>query len=495
MGRVLDKRLEALGAERLIKRGAGDSDVNIEEDYLIWKKKFWEDCAKVFDLGEKQEGNFVQKCHMKVYNKDDEMIKDVDVTKIWRWRSNKTQKSGHFDIKNAYLANIVVNRELHKSESGRSCRHIEIDLAEAIRYETGDHLGIFPLNNERLVHKLISRLNADPNQVIAMYSNTDSVTPIVGPASLKAILSSYYDFLSQPKKPMLKALAQYTEDEDEKMKLRKLASDDPDHQEYYNQYIQHDTRTILEVLKDFSGIKVPLDVFLELLPRLQPRYFSISSSPNVAKGHVHATAAVVQFTTPTKRVHDGVCTSWLAKQEFVEEVKNHVPVFIRKSNFYLPKLLRTPIIMIGPGTGLAPFRGFLQERHHRAVKDNVDLKSVQNILFFGCRNKEYDFIYREELEKYESEGFLTLYTAFSRDTDKKVYVQHRILEPEISEQFYRLLEAGAFLYICGDAKGMSKDVNNAIKKVIATEGKKSEKETEQYVENLRSQGRFMSDVW
>lgn len=497
MGRVIDKRLASLGAERLVKRGIGDSDVNIEEDYLIWKKKFWQECTTAFNLGEKQEGKFERKSHMKVYEKDDETIKDIDVSKIWRWRSGKEQKSGnHYDIKNAYLAKIVENRELHSDGSGRSCRHIEIDLGDAVRYETGDHLGIFPLNNETLVHKLISRVGGDPDQIIAVFSNNDSVTPIVGPATLKAILSSYYDFLGQPKKPMLKALADYTEDEDEKLKLKKLASDDPDHQEYYNKYILHDLRTILEVLKDFPGIKLPLDVLLELLPRLQPRYFSISSSPNFTVNRVHATAAVVKFTTPTKRVHDGICTSWLSSQIIKgDDDTKYVPVFIRKSNFYLPKQLKTPIIMVGPGTGLAPFRGFMQERYFRAKKENVDLTTVKNILFFGCRNKEHDFIYREELEKYESEGFLTLHSAFSRDTDQKVYVQHRMLEPEISKQVYELLEAGAYLYICGDAKSMSKDVNNAIKKIISTIGNKSDKETEQYVESLRDKGRFMSDVW
>lgn len=496
MGKVVDKRLAELGAERIIKRGEGDSDENIEQDFLTWKKKFWEEAVVLFDLGEKKEAKVERKCHMKTYNKDDKEIADIDVTKILRWRDvSSNKKDAHYDMKNTYLATIVVNRELHSPLSERSCRHIEIDLGGVLKYETGDHLGIFPLNNETLVHKLIARLKADPDQIIAIFSNDDPKTPIVGPATLKAILSSYYDILSQPKKPMLRALVDYTTDENEKIKLMTLSSDDPQDQELYNTYILKDMRTILEVLKDFPNLNPPIDHFLELLPRLQPRYFSISSSPNFAKGRVHATAAVVKFTTPTKRVHEGVCTTWLYKQTVENGQLPRVPVFIRKSSFYLPKSLKTPIIMIGPGTGLAPFRGFLQERAHRAKTENVPFDQVTNILFFGCRNKDKDFIYSEELEKYVSDGFLELYTAFSRDTDKKVYVQHRILEEEISKRFYNLLEEGAYLYICGDSKNMSKDVNNAIKKVISTVGQKSEKEAEQYVEALRSRGRFLSDVW
>lgn len=496
MGKVVDKRLEELGSERIIKRGAGDSDENIEQDFLKWKKMFWDETVVLFNLGEKKEAKVERKCHMKVYDKDDKELSDVDVNKILRWRDvTSTKKDSHYDMKNTYLAKIVVNRELHSSTSERSCRHVEIDLGDVLKYETGDHLGIFPLNNETLVHKLIARLKADPDQIIAIFSNDDPKTPIVGPATLKSILLSYYDILSQPKKPMLRALVDYTTSDDEKIKLMKLSSDDPQDQELYNTYILRDMRTILEVLKDFPELNPPVDHFLELLPRLQPRYFSISSSPNFANGRVHATAAVVKFTTPTKRVHEGVCTTWLLNQVIEDGNTLPVPVFIRKSSFYLPKSLKTPIIMIGPGTGLAPFRGFLQERYYRAQKENMPFEQVTNMLFFGCRNKDKDYIYREELEKYVSEGFLELHTAFSRDSDKKVYVQHRILEEETSKRFYKLLEEGAYLYICGDSKNMSKDVNIAIKKVISTVGQKSDKEAEQYVEALRSRGRFLSDVW
>merc|ERR1719356_1594857 len=198
---------------------------------------------------------------------------------------------------------------------------------------------------------------------------------------------------------------------------------------------------------------------MELLPRLQARFYSISSSSRVHNESVHVTAVVVEYETPTGRKNKGVATTWLkpmlpgpGENEF-----HKVPVYVRRSQFRLPNRPQTPIIMVGPGTGLAPFRGFIQERAWQKAQG----KPVgPTVLYFGCRNKAQDYIYQDELEAWEDDGLLTLHTAFSRDQKEKRYVTHCLRENGAS--VWDLLDQGAHLYVCGDAKMMAKDVRNII---------------------------------
>jgi NADPH-ferrihemoprotein reductase len=194
MGKVIDKRLEALGGERVVKRGDGDSDANIEEDFLRWKKDFWTEVARVFNVT-KTEGKVQRKSRAEFTSKDDPAVANVDVDRIPRWRPPAPAAAGAtrrriYDTKNPFLAKIVVNRELHSPSSDRSCRHIEIEVGDAINYEAGDHVGIFPVNDLTLVHKLAARLGADLEQVVTLYNTEDPLikAPIIGPVTLKVRL-------------------------------------------------------------------------------------------------------------------------------------------------------------------------------------------------------------------------------------------------------------------------------------------------------------------
>lgn len=503
MGKVIDKRLEKLGSERVHARGEGDADGNIEEDFLKWKKQFWINVSSAFNV-ERKEGKVERKTRMATFAKEDSAVATIDTTKLPRWRPRDptapAPRRRIYDAKNTYLAPIVVNRELHQAKSDRSCRHIEIDIGEELHYEAGDHVGIFPLNDTTLVHKLAARLGADLDQIVAQYSVEEgpaSKIPIVGPCTLKAALEGYFELLLPPRKTMLRVLADYTSDGEEKRRLLNLASDDPDKQEEFNKFITHDNRTIFEVLKAFPGVKPPIDHFLEVLPKMQPRFYSISSSPNAHKGRVHVTAVLLEYKTATGRVHNGVATTWLAKQLPVEGSPAPVcPVFIRKSSFHLPAQLKTPIIMVGPGTGFAPFRGFLEERQHRIKKANENPENVANDLFFGCRARDVDWLYREEMEAWVEDKTLSkLNIAFSREGDKKSYVQHLMVEKAVSDRIWLQLSSGAYLYICGDAKNMARDVQAALRKVIVQSGEKTEKEADQFMESLSARGRSFSDVW
>jgi NADPH-ferrihemoprotein reductase len=503
MGKVVDTRMEELGAERICERGEGDANANIEEDFLKWKKQFWTNARVALGLGEKKVMKMERKMTMKLFEETELESADSDVSRISRWKPVPAgaKMPAHFDIRHTYLANILVNRELHTKQSDRSCRHIEIQLPPNLTYEAGDHLAMFPMNSTATTNVLIKLLGVEPDQILALYSKEDPNSVILGPCTLFAALQGYYDLLAPPRKPMLTMLAEYTTDQEEKKRLLTLASDDPEAQEEYNRYILHDVRTIAEVLAAFPNSRPPLDHFLELLPRLQPRYYSISSSPHATPGVVHITAALVEFATPTQRVHNGVATSWFSNPEQIPAANAastgafpKVPIFIRKSAFHLPKL-QTSIIMVGPGTGLAPFRGFLHERQWQVAQSPSDVVPGQNVLFFGCRHPDHDFIYSDELKAFENAKHAELHLAFSRQTEKKVYVQHLMREPETADRIFQLIESGAYIYVCGDAKAMAKDVNHALRDIIVQKRGISESAAESFIDNLRTTNRYLCDVW
>lgn len=364
-----------------------------------------------------------------------------------RLHSLKNQRPP-YDAKNPFLAKILVNRELHKTGE-RSCMHIEFDIdGSKMRYDSGDHLAVYPVNNSELVEKIGKYTNKDLDTIFTLI-NTDEESskkhPFPCPCSYRTALTHYLDITQNPRTHVLKELSEYCSDPNEKEKLKSMASTTPEGKALYNQWVIQDNRNIVHILEDMPSCKPQLDHLCELLPRLQPRYYSISSSSKLYPTTVHITAVVVEYTTPTGRHNKGVATTWL-KQKIPQDGQDPpiVPIFIRKSQFRLPTKTQTPIIMIGPGTGLAPFRAFVQERNYSREEG----KTVgETILYFGCRKRKEDFIYEEELMDYEQK-FLKLHLAFSRDQAHKIYVSH--LLQQNSEELWRVIgENNGHLYICG----------------------------------------------
>jgi len=268
----------------------------------------------------------------------------------------------------------------------------------------------------------------------------------------------------------------------------------PGGKSFIQKWVVDGCRHVGHILSDLPSSKPPIDHLLELLPRLQPRFYSIASSSKVHTTSVHICGVVVEYQIPDGRTNKGVATTWLQHKipvgEGEEKICPKVPVFIRRSQFRLPNRPQTPVIMIGPGTGLAPFRGFIQERAWQKEQG----KAVgPTLLFFGCRNKAQDYIYQSELEAWEEEGLLTLHVAFSRDQPQKRYVTHCLREQ--GTEVWQLLEQGAHLYVCGDAKMMAKDVRNIIGEVCREQGGMTDAESEAFIKKLESQKRYSADVW
>nr|UZN72640.1 cytochrome P450 reductase [Spodoptera frugiperda] len=490
----LDKRLEELGATRVFELGLGDDDANIEDDFITWKDRFWPAVCEKFNIESTGEEELIRQFRLVTHGPDDVQPNNIFTGEIARLHSLQVQRPP-YDAKNPFLAQITVNRELHKG-GDRSCIHVELDISDSkMRYEAGDHVAVYPINDSNLVERLGQLTGTNLDEIFSLI-NTDQESskkhPFPCPTSYRTALSHYVEITALPRTHILRELVEYCTDEEDKKKLMLMATNSQEGKAMYQSFVVEACRNIVHILEDVPSCKPPLDHLCELLPRLQPRYYSISSSPKMHPETVHITAVVVKYKTPTGRVNKGVTTTWLAdnKPEPGKPLPR-VPVFIRKSQFRLPLQSQTPIIMVGPGTGLAPFRGFLQERAFaRANGKEVG----DNVLYFGCRHRDQDYIYQEELEKYEQNGDVKLNLAFSRDQKEKVYVTH-LLEKDMDLLWDVIGNRNGHFYICGDAKNMAVDVRNIILKTIQLKGGRTEAEAAQFIKKLESMKKYSADVW
>ncbi|QBK26575.1 assimilatory sulfite reductase (NADPH) flavoprotein subunit [Ureibacillus thermophilus] len=433
-GKEFDLQLEKLGAERLVERV--DCDLDYQEPAEKWfaavKEKLLEETLTT--PASNQEAAV-----------------------------SKAQEGKEYSRKNPFHAEIIEKINLNATGSNKETIHLELSLEDSgIIFEPGDCLAIIPVNNQNLVDSLISALGFEPNETV----DVDGAT-----LSLKEALLNTLE-ITLLTKPLMKKLAEFTNNE----KFHALMVDS----EALKQYIEG--RDLLDVVEQFGPFQWDAQGFVNCLRKIPARLYSISSSQLAYPDEAHVTIGVVRYEVDG-RERLGVCSTYIADQL---EVGDCVQVYVQKNpNFKLPDD-ETPIIMIGPGTGVAPFRAFIQEREERGA-------SGENWLFFGEQHFMTDFLYQKEWLNWLKNGVLTkLDVAFSRDQEEKVYVQHKMLKK--AKEFYEWLEKGAAVYICGD-KGMAKDVQETIIQIIQEQGNKSREEAEAYLEELRKQKRYQRDVY
>lgn len=364
---------------------------------------------------------------------------------------------------NPAYATFLSRRRLNKTGSQKETWHIEFDLGETgLDYTVGDSFGIFPANDPALVGAVIAALSAPPDFPI-------------GGRTLSEVLTDGVSLSPAP--DMLFQLMSYLTGGDRRQKAKALAAGlDPD-----------GDATVLDVLaalQKFPGVRPDPEAFIESLDALQPRVYSISSSLKCNPGRVALTVDAVRYEVE-KRTRLGVASTFLAGRVAPGD---RIKVYVQKAqNFALPADPKTPIIMVGPGTGVAPFRAFLQER--QAIK-----APGRNWLFFGHQCSNYDFFYEDELVAMRSAGLLTRLTlAWSRDADEKIYVQHRMRE--VGRDLWAWLAEGAHFYICGDATRMARDVERTLVDVIAEHGARTPAEAVNFLAELKKLGRYQIDVY
>src|SRR5438132_114820 len=364
-------------------------------------------------------------------------------------------------------ARLVMAQRLNRDGSERDTRHIVLAATPgALPYQVGDSLGVVARNCPELVGAIVARLGAKPD------------TPVVSPDGVERALGealSRFCEIRRPSDQAVEVLASRAHDLDESRVLQAMAEGYPG--------AGPDDADLLDLLESFPSARPPLSELVSALDPLQPRLYSIASSPKQTAGEIHLTVAAVRYDKRARR-RTGVASTFLCDRTVPGEP---VPVFVRPSEGFRLAAPDRPIIMIGPGTGIAPFRAFLQERQLTGA-------SGHNWLFFGNPHRAADFLFEEELLAYARDGLLTrLDTAFSRDQEHKVYVQHRMLEH--AAMLWAWLQDGAHLYVCGDAERMARDVDRGLAYILAKQGRMEPAAAKAYLARLASEGRYQRDVY
>jgi sulfite reductase (NADPH) flavoprotein alpha-component len=374
-----------------------------------------------------------------------------------------------YSRKNPFPARLLVNEKLNREGSEKETRHYEFSLAgSGFQYEVGDSMGIHAQNNPQLVQDLLSALH---------FSGEEQVKNKEGEIfSIRDGFLKHYQ-ITQPSKQFLEAIVERSPDSRE---LRELMH--PDQRKELEDYLWG--REIIDFLLEAPSVSFSPEEFVTKLRKLQPRLYSIASSLKAFPEQVHFVVASVRYESRGRK-REGVASTYLADRI---DKDTPIPMFIHVAKgFRLPEDPAKPIIMVGPGTGVAPFRAYLQERKALGA-------SGKNWLFFGEQRAQCDYFYRDEFESLQKAGVLTkLHTAFSRDQANKVYVQHRLLEN--GKEVYAWLQQGAHFYVCGDEARMAKDVDLALHQIVEKEGGLSSEAAAAYIEALRREKRYKRDVY
>ena len=475
---LLDEQLAAHGGQRVAPRGEGNAAGDFDAAYRAWHGPLWAQLAAALGLPAEVAASAPTGPRLSITLTNRQVTNPVIVSYAAR------------------PGRLRANRELLKAGPGglpeRSTRHIEIALPDDTSYRAGDHLGVLPRNNIDVIRRVIARFGLDAGQYLTIVPNSGTHThlPIEEPTPLLGVLGSCVELQDVAGRDHITALARHTDDPDQQAALEALAGDDEESQARYREQVFAPNRSVLDLLEAFPGCRLPFEEYLDLLPPLRPRYYSISSSPRTDPRTASITTGVVRGPARSGAgVFTGVASGHLAQLP----VDGTVFVFVREPSiaFRPPENTEIPMIMVGSGTGVAPFRGFLQER---AAQQAEGADVARSLLFFGCRTSHSDLLYTDELAGYEEQGLVRVENAYSREPGRPGrYVQEAVLD--CAEEVWELLQRDAVVLVCGNAATIAPGVRRALSHIYRERAAATDADADAWLAGLRTADRFVEDIW
>src|SRR5712671_6861566 len=475
--RFIDAQLAAHGGRSVYARGEGDARSDLDGQFESWFAKLAPLATKEFGV----ESNFTRSA-------EDEPLYNIEPVA-------PSAVNAIVALGGVAPMKVLVNSELQNkagaNASDRSTRHIEVQLPPVISYRVGDHLSVVPRNDPALVDSVARRFGFLPADQIRLRvaEGRRAQLPVGDAVSVGRLLTDFVELQQVATRKQIQIMSEHTRCPLTKPKLLPYVGDDEAATERYRADILGKRKSVFDLLEQHPACELPFHAYLEMLSLLAPRYYSISSSPSGDPQRCSVTVGVVEGPASSGRgTYKGICSNYLAGRRAGEII--HATVRETKAGFRLPDDTSVPIIMIGPGTGLAPFRGFLQERAARKA-DGAALGPA--VLFFGCRHPEQDYLYADELKAFAAGGITELHTAFSRAEGPKTYVQNLVAAQK--DKVWSLIEQGAIIFVCGDGGKMEPDVKATLTSIYRERSGADVAAAVRWIDDLGTKNRYVLDVW
>ena len=475
--RMIDEQLRAHGGRSVFARGEGDARSDLDGQFESWFARAAPASMKELGL----EANFSRSA-------DDEPLYSIEPVA-------PTAVNAIVALGGVSPMKVLVNGELQSktgaNPSDRSTRHVEVQLPANITYRVGDHLSVVPRNDPALVDSVARRFGFLPVDQIRLNVSEGrrAQLPVGEVVSVGRLLTEFVELQQVATRKQIQIMSEHTRCPVTKPKLLALVGDEAEATERYRGEVLAKRKSVFDLLEEHPACELPFHAYLEMLSLLAPRYYSISSSPSGDAVRCSVTVGVVEAPASSGRgIYRGVCSNYLAGRRVGDII--HATIRETKAGFRLPDDTSVPIVMIGPGTGLAPFRGFLQERAARKAKGATLGPAM---LFFGCRHPDQDFLYADELKKFAADGIAELHTAFSRAEGPKTYVQNLVAAQK--DKIWSLIEAGAIVFVCGDGGKMEPDVKAALMSIHREKTGADADAAARWIEDMGTRNRYVLDVW
>jgi cytochrome P450/NADPH-cytochrome P450 reductase len=475
--RFIDQQLTAHGGRSVYERGEGDARSDLDGQFEQWFAKAAPQAVKEFGV----DSSFSRSAQDQPLYSVEPVAPSVSNVVVALGGAAPMQ----------ILANTELQNKTGPNASQRSTRHIEIQLPPSAGYRVGDHLSVVPRNDPALVDSVARRFGFLPSDQIRLQvgEGRRAQLPVGEAVSVGRLLSEFVELQQVATRKQIQIMSEHTRCPVTKPKLLALIGEDAASTERYRAEVLGKRKSVFDLLEEHPACELPLHVYLEMLSLLAPRYYSISSSPSVDASRCSVTVAVVEGAAASGRgTYKGICSNYLAGRRASETI--YATLRETKAGFRLPASPEVPLIMIGPGTGLAPFRGFLQERAASKAKGAALGPAM---LFFGCRHPEQDYLYADELKGFATDGIAELHAAFSRGDGPKTYVQNLIAAEK--DRVWALIGRGAIIYVCGDGSKMEPDVKATLVSIYREKSGADAQAGQRWIDDLGANNRYVLDVW